>query len=278
MLLAVDIGNTNITVGLFNGRILRATWRMRTDASKAEDEYRLLINNFLMEATVPHSEIHGVVVSSVVPPLDGTFQQISEHNFQARPVFITAEKMTMMKILVDRPEEVGADRLVNAFAAYKQYGGPLIVIDFGTATTFDIISSRGAYTGGAICGGIQIVRDALYEYTAKLPRIEIAPPQHLIGKSTEESMRSGIFYGSVSQVEGMVARFKKVLGAKTRVIATGGLVDLMRKEADCIDIVNPLLTLQGLRELFDLLELPKRKKQKKRARQVHHVMVQPGRD
>ena len=246
LLLAIDIGNTNIVAGLFDKEKLMTEWRMATDIGKTTDEYAAGIQSFLALKHISEKAIHNAIISSVVPPLSTTFKEAIKQCFDISPQIVEPEKIKNLKMKVDNPKEVGADRLVNAVATYTLYGGPCIIIDFGTATTFCAVSKKGEYLGGAITAGPKITRDTLYQRTAKLPKVELAWPEKLIGVNTVEAIQSGLLYGYSEMVEGMVRRFKKILGENTKVIATGGLVTLFQKEVRCFDEVNPSLTLLGL--------------------------------
>lgn len=246
LLLAVDIGNSNIVVGLFQNAKLMAEWRMATDIGRTPDEYAGELQNFLSLRSIPLRAVKQAILSSVVPPLTPTLCEAIETLCHIKPAVIIPEQVKQLTLKIDQPKEVGADRLVNAVAAYQLYGGPCIIIDFGTATTFCAVTKKGEYIGGAITAGPKITRDALFQRTSKLPKVELAKPKKIIGSNTVETMQSGLFYGHIDLVEGMVKRFKKILGSKAKVIATGGLSKLFQSETNCFDIVNPALTLQGL--------------------------------
>lgn len=252
MLLAVDIGNTNIVIGVFHREKLKATWHFATDVHKMADEYASTLLNLLPREGLGFADIDEAIVSSVVPPLVATFEELCKRYLQVSPMVVGAGIKTGVRIRTDNPREVGADRVVNAAAAHQLYGGPLIVIDFGTATTFDAVSAEGDYLGGAIAPGIGIAAEVLFERTAKLPRVELVPPKKAIGKNTITSMQSGIIFGYIGLVEGIVARMRQELGEGTRVITTGGLADLVARETKIIDVVEPDLTLIGLRLIHEL--------------------------
>lgn len=252
MLLAVDIGNTNIVFGLFKGDKLIRTWRSETNHKRSLNEYSREINEVFTSAGIRPEEIKGVIVSSVVPGMDGLIRELSTDLFGSEPKFISADSFKDLKVLVNK-EEVGADRLVNAWAAYKIYGGPVIVVDFGTATTFCAVSAKGEYLGGAIAPGVGMARDALHEKTARLPRIDIEFPKKAIGRSTLEAMRSGLFFGYVEMAKGMVARLKKETGGRPKVVATGGFAGTIQKNLKVFDEVDQDLTLKGLRLLWEEL-------------------------
>ncbi|MBI4301823.1 MAG: type III pantothenate kinase [Chloroflexi bacterium] len=252
MLLAIDIGNTNVTLGAFDGAVLRATWRMATDVHKMPDEYAVLLLNFLQGRDLDPSQIKDTIMCSSVPPLVTTFNELNQQYFGITPLVVGSGLKTGIRILYDNPREVGADRVTDAVAAYRLYGGPVIVVDCGTATVFDAISRDGDYLGGAIAPGIVIAAEALFERAARLPRIELMRPKQAIGRNTVASIQSGIIYGYVGLVEGLVARFQKEMGGGVRVVATGGLAEVIAREIPVIEIVNPNLTLEGLRFIHEL--------------------------
>jgi type III pantothenate kinase len=251
MLMALDVGNTNIVLGLFSGKDLRFHWRISTRREGTPDEYGILIEVFFSQSRIQRRELKAAVISSVVPPLQATLKEMLEKHFSLTPLLIEPGIKTGMPVLYDNPKEVGADRIVNAVAAVERYGKPMIVVDFGTATTFDVISERGEYLGGAIAPGINISAEALFERAAKLPRIDIARPREAIGRSTVASMQSGLYYGYLSLVEGMLARIKEEMGVAPLVVATGGLAHLIVGNSPWIDHIDPLLTLEGLRIIYD---------------------------
>lgn len=252
MLLAVDIGNTNVDVGLFDGERLRDEWDIATDVYRTSDEYGMLILGFLRESALDASEVRQAVLCSVNPTLVPVFKALCRRYFKVSPLVVEAGVKTGVSILLDKPHEVGPDRIVNAVAAHHLYGGPLIVIDLGTATTFDVVSEKGEYLGGAISPGIRIATDALFQRTARLPRLELARPKQAIGKDTVSAMQSGILFGYVGLIEGLVQRIQNELDPKkARVIATGGYAELLAKETKVIEIVNPFLTLTGLRVIYE---------------------------
>lgn len=252
MLLVVDVGNTNIVLGVYDDKKLIGHWRISTDRVRTTDEYGVLIMNlFFHDRTVNVSDIDAIIISSVVPPLMPTLERVCLRYFNVKPIIVGPGTKTGMAIKYDNPREVGADRIVNAVAAYDKYGGPIIVIDFGTATTYCAILANGDYIGGAIAPGIQISAEALFQRAAKLPRIEVRNPGHVICCNTETSMQSGVLFGYVGQVEGIVARMKAELKADAKVIATGGLAQLINAETDVIDHIEPMLTLEGLRLLYE---------------------------
>jgi type III pantothenate kinase len=252
MLLCVDIGNTNIVMGLYDEEELLSQWRISTDHNKMPDEYGMLFIDLLRHDSLTTENIDGVVLASVVPPITEIFAEMLDDYVGEDILVVGSGIRTGVAIRYDNPQEVGADRVVNAIATYRHYGGPACVIDFGTGTTFDAISSKGEYLGGAIAPGIRVAAEALFQRTAKLPRIDLTPPRKTIGTNTADSMRSGILYGYVGLVEGMVARFRQELGSDMHVIATGGLAPVIGSEAKVIEHIDPWLTLKGLRIIYDL--------------------------
>lgn len=253
MLLAIDIGNTNIHLGLWRSQSWALSWRARTVADKMPDEYAVLVRNFLQSADVGWRAVTGVIISSVVPPLTTAFAEMVTRYGEMDPLVVTDKTKTGVKLAIDQPEQVGADRIVNSAAVVALYGGPAIVIDFGTATTFDVISHDGAYSGGAIAPGINVAHDALVSRAARLHKIDLLPPPSPIGKNTIHAMQSGVFWGYVSLVEGLVKRLKAAMADEdVKVIATGGLAVLFNQYTDAIDQIAPELTLDGLRVIYDL--------------------------
>lgn len=252
MLLAIDIGNTNITFGVFDGTELRAHWRVATARHRMADEWAVILKNLMDLKGLSFGGIDAAIIASVVPTLTGAIEAMIEGYLHVRPLLVEPGIRTGIRVLYDSPRDVGADRIVNAVAAFKRYGGPAIVIDFGTATTFDAISAEGDYLGGAIAPGIIIAVEALFERTAKLPRVELVLPPRAIGKNTVHSIQSGLMFGYVGLVEGIVRRFKAELGEKSVVIATGGLADVVASETRVIDYLDPYLTLEGLRLIYSM--------------------------
>jgi len=252
MLLAIDIGNTNITLGLYDGEARRAAWRLATAHERMPDEYGLQMLGLLSHAGVAPAQLTGVVLASVVPPLTGTFHQACTHYLGAVPLVVDAGVKTGVRIRYEDPKAVGADRVADAAAARRLYGTPACVVDFGTATTFDAISAEGDYLGGAIAPGIGIAAEALFQRTAKLPRVDLARPPAAIGRNTVHAIQSGMLFGYAGLVEGMVARFRAELGPGTKVIGTGGLAELIAPETTVIEVVAPWLTLDGLRIIWEL--------------------------
>jgi type III pantothenate kinase len=246
MLLAIDLGNTNTVFGVYDASDkLVKHWRLSTQKERTVDEYGILLRNLFALEKIEANNIHRVIIASVVPPLDPVLNEMVSSYFSVKPVFVTHENAGI-PILYDKPSDVGADRIVDAVAVVHKYGKPAIVVDFGTATTFDAITSNGEYQGGVIAPGIVISAEALYHHAAKLPRIEIQKPAHVIGTSTVTSMQSGLFYGYVALVDGLITRMKKELGPNTKVIGTGGQAPLISQETTLIDTVDANLTLDGL--------------------------------
>lgn len=260
MLLVLDVGNTNTVLGVFAKASkgephhydqLLAHWRVSTIAVQTVDEYGVLFRNLFSMGQLEVSGIHGIVISSVVPPLDSTLRQVCERYFKLKPLFIEPGVKTGMPVLYDNPTEVGADRIVNSLAAFEKYGGPCVIVDFGTATTFDCVSAKGEYRGGVICPGIGISADALFEHTARLPRVDIRKPARVIGTTTVGSLQSGLYYGYLSLVDGILERLLEEIGKETVVVATGGLAPLMGGGSKYIKRVDEFLTLDGLRMIWE---------------------------
>ena len=252
MLLAIDIGNTNTVIGVFENRALLRDWRIRTEKNITEDEFNVLLNNLFTISEILPQKISRTVISCVVPPLVSILDSFCQKYLKHQPLWISAESFGKMPIRYRNPFEVGADRIVNAVAAFEKYQTSLIVIDFGTATTFDAISIKGEYLGGAISPGIMIASEALYIHASKLPRVEIfVPPETVIGKDTENSIKAGIIYGYAGLVDGIVKRMKSEMGTGPKVIATGGLAELICSVSDTIEVVEPDLTLYGLQIISD---------------------------
>jgi len=250
MLLAIDIGNTDTTVGVFEDEELCATWHMATNIHRMADEYAALLLNLLHHQGLDSSAIKEAALCSVVPPLIATYEDLFRRYFHISPMVVGAGVKTGVRIRVDNPREVGADRIVNAAAAHHLYGGPVIITDLGTATTFDAVSKEGDYLGGAIAPGINTAAEALFMQTAVLPRVELVHPKRAIGTNTIAAMQSGIIFGYVGLIEGMVARIQRELEEKAKVVATGGWAELIARETPVIDVVNRNLTLIGLRLIY----------------------------
>jgi type III pantothenate kinase len=251
-LLAIDIGNTNIHMGLWRDGGWTFSWRARTVENKMPDEYASLLRNFLAGVGLTFEAIKGVAISSVVPPLTLAFVELSQRYLKIEPLVVTSQTDTGVRIEIDQPEQAGADRIVNSAAVVALYSTPAIVIDFGTATTFDVISGDGAYIGGAIAPGIGVAHDALVSRAARLHKVDLMPPPNPIGTKTIHAMQSGIFWGYVALVEGMVSRIREAQGAmNVQVIATGGLAPLFQQHTTAIDRLAPELTLEGLRVIWE---------------------------
>jgi len=249
VLLAIDIGNTNIVFGLFAGEELKTHWRIRTERNRTTDEYWVLVNEFLRLNEIGPTSIHHIIISCVVPPLIPVFEELSRKYLKSDPLVVGPGIKTGISILYHNPTEVGADRIVNAIAGFEKYGGPLIIVDFGTAITFDAVSEKGEYLGGAIFPGLNISLEALYKSTAKLSPVDIVLPEHVIGKSTKESIQSGTVYGFVGVIESIVSKMQSEIGKPAQVIGTGGVLPVIEKQVKSIKTVDPFLTLEGLRIL-----------------------------
>jgi len=251
VILAVDVGNTSIVLGVYEGKQLLHHWRISTNRSATSDEYGILIDNLFRHAGLAMDSVDGVIISSVVPPLMFAFEQMCESYVGKRPLIVGPGIKTGLNIRYENPKEVGADRIVNAVAAIELYGTPCIVVDFGTATTFDYIDEKGQYIGGAVAPGISISTEALYQRAAKLPRIELVKPRSVIGRNTVASMQAGIVYGFAGQVDGIVSRIKEEYGTNPHVVATGDWAELIAAESESIQTVDPRLTLLGLQLIYE---------------------------
>jgi type III pantothenate kinase len=258
MLLAIDVGNTNIHFGVYQDESLVDHWRLGTDRDRTGDELGLMIGGLLANASISFDQFHGVAISSVVPPLTPAVRYFVRRYVHLEPAIVGENLRPRITVRYSPPEAVGADRLVDAVAVLRRFGAPAVVVDFGTATTFNAISRDGEYLGGAIAPGVGTSMEALFRTAAHLPRIEIARPPSIIGDSTVHSMQAGAYYGFLSQLEGMVRRFRQELGQDTRVIATGGLAQLIAPDTDCIDHAEPHLTLDGLRIVWEESQAPER--------------------
>jgi len=252
MLLAIDIGNTNVVLGVFKKKKLVENWRVGTNTQITPDEYAMIFKDLFSFAKLEFKQITGVIISTVVPPLLPVMIEMSRKYFHLTPMVVTHTTKTGITIRYDNPKEVGADRIVNAAAAYKIFGGPLIIVDFGTATTFCAVTKKGEYLGGAITPGVKISAEALFQRASKLPRVELAKPPKVIGSDTISAMQAGIIYGYAGLVDGIVERMKKELSKNARVVATGGLAELVSSETKSIQEIMPHLTLEGLRLLYDI--------------------------
>jgi len=260
MLLVLDVGNTNTVLGVFElssknagaptGRLI-AHWRVSTNKTQTVDEYGVLFRNLFAMNGLEFTAVKGTVVSSVVPPLDSTLREVCERYFQSKPLFIEPGVKTGMPVHYDNPAEVGADRIVNSVAAYEKYGGPCIVVDFGTATTFDVISKKGEYLGGVITPGIGISADALFARTARLPRVDVRKPPRVLATNTVHSVQSGLYHGYIGLIDGILERLLAEMGSDVKVVATGGLAKLMGEGSKYIREVDDLLTLEGLRIIYE---------------------------
>lgn len=252
MLLAIDIGNTNLTIGLYEFKKITWHWRLATDQARMPDEYGLQLLGLLTHAGNRPTDLTGIAIASVVPNLTGRVTQACQEYLKTTPLIIDAGVKTGIRIRYEDPKAVGADRVCDAAAVMRLYGGPACVVDFGTATTFNAITAEGDYLGGAITAGVNLAADALFQRAAKLPRIDLQRPPNVIGRNTVHAMQSGLLFGYVSMVEGMVERFRAELGPKMKVVATGGLAEIVAKETQIIDHIAPWLTLDGLRIIWDL--------------------------
>ena len=250
MLLVLDVGNTNTTLGVYDGQTLTHSWRLTSERQRTVDEYGIMCRTLLELAGLDFSAIDAIAISSVVPPLDFTLFKMAQVYFHIEPLFVRAASAGI-PVLYDDPNEVGADRIVNSVAALTKYGAPCIVVDFGTATTFDVISRAGEYLGGIICPGIQISADALFQRAARLRNTEIRRPEKLIGTNPTSSIQSGLYYGNIALVDGLLERMIEELGPDTRVIATGGLAPLISRGSRLIETSDPDITLEGLRIIYD---------------------------
>lgn len=251
MLLAVDIGNTNIALGVFDGKNIIQHWKIRTEREKTSDEYEIILLNLLSLACLEVESINSVIISSVVPPLTPVFENLSQDLLKVKPLVVGPGLKTGMSILYENPQEVGADRVVASVAAYEKYGGPAIVVDFGTATTFDAISKNGEYLGGSIAPGIQIAAEALYLKTAKLPRIEIKKPKNAVGRTTVTSMQSGLYFGYIGLISNIIKEISKELGEDIHIVATGSFASQIYPDIEAIEYLEPFLVLEGLRIIHD---------------------------
>jgi len=251
MILVFDVGNTNIVLGVYQDRKLLHHWRISTDKSSTVDEYAVILKNLFTFHELTFGNVTGAIISSVVPPVTPTLERMIKKYFAINPVIVGPGIKTGLSIIYDNPREVGADRIVNAVAAFSKYGGPLIIVDFGTATTFCAVSEKGEYLGGAIAPGIGISTEALFQRASKLPRVEIVKTKGIIGKNTISGMQAGIYYGFCGQVDRIVELMKKELAGEVKVVATGGLAELIAEDSTMIEIIDPFLTLEGLLNIYE---------------------------
>lgn len=263
MLLAIDVGNTNLTIGAFEGAQLVGHWRLRTALDQTADEWGILLRNLFVLGGQDIERVHGVIISSVVPSLDASLAAMAPRYFGTEAMFVNPANGTGLVIKIDNPSEVGADRVVNGLAAFRKYGGPCVVVDFGTAVNFDVVSAKGEYLGGVITAGIGISIAALFSKTARLPMVALREPQKLIGTNTVACLQSGFYYGSLGMVDGILERLLGELGPKTRVIATGGQAGLLAHGSKYIKDVDEHLTLQGLRMIWEQRNKPQRHRKQK---------------
>jgi len=251
MLLAIDVGNTNLTLGVFRGDELLHDWRLKTDRDQTVDGWGVLIRNLLMLADVPASEINGIVIASVVPSLNDSLRRMAERYFQRTPLLLDSTVDTGLTIAIDNPAEVGADRIANSVAAFARFGGPCVAVDFGTAINFDVVQANGSYIGGLLCAGVEVAAKALFSNTAKLPQIEVTRPAKLIGTSTVSALQSGLFYGSLGLLDGILERLLAELGPDTKIVGTGGQAHVICPSSKYVQEVDEHLTLKGLRLIWE---------------------------
>jgi type III pantothenate kinase len=255
-LLVIDLGNTNLVIGVYRGEELVSSWRLATARERTADEYGILARQLVGDAL--HSALEGAIIASVVPPLNGAMTMMVQKYFGVDPLFVEPGVKTGVAILVDNPLEVGADRIVNCAAAHHEYGGPTVIVDFGTATTFDVVTANAEFVGGVIAPGLNISAEALFARAARLPRVDIKRPDRVIGTNTVVNMQSGIYFGYLGLVDGIIARIRREVPDLKHVIATGGLATLFAEESEHIDAVDPELTLKGLKIIYDRNRSPRR--------------------
>jgi type III pantothenate kinase len=251
VLLVLDVGNSNIVAGVYREKTLVHSWRVATDRSRTTDEYGMLFKSLFNDAGIDIAEIDGAIIGSVVPPVMHALEKMAAKYFHVNPLTIGPGIKTGLNIKMENPKEVGADRIVNAVAAIELYGAPVIIVDFGTATTFCLVDEKEQYLGGAIAPGVMISAEALFQRTAKLPRIELMKPAGVLGKNTIAAMQSGVIFGFAGQVDGIVKRMKRLCKQEPTVVATGGLAALIGEESETIDTISPMLTLEGLRMIYE---------------------------
>ena len=251
LLLTIDAGNTNTVLGVHEGEALRAHWRLTTRREQTADEYGILVRNLFAGSGIDPRSVVGVALASVVPPLTSVLVSLARQYLGQEPLVVEPGVRTGMPILYEPPSDVGADRIVNGVAAFAVFGGPVVVVDFGTATTFDVVTKKGEYAGGVICPGIGISADALFQRAARLPRVDVRNPGRVVGRSTVGSIQAGLYFGYASMVEGIIGRIRAELGERARVVATGGLAETMAADIPSIEAVDPVLTLTGLRLIWE---------------------------
>ncbi|MBI4893485.1 MAG: type III pantothenate kinase [Acidobacteria bacterium] len=252
MLLTIDAGNTNVTIGIFEGDKIQTRWRLRTVHEQTPDEWGIKLRSLFAVESLPLDRVRGIVVASVVPPLETSLTEMAERYFGVAPMFVTGSTETGLSVMVDNPREVGADRIVNAVAALAKYGGPCIVVDLGTAITFDAVSARQEYLGGVICPGIGISVSGLFQKTARLPMVDFKDPGRLIGTNTVQSMQSGLYYGTIAMIDGIVEGMRAEMGAETKAVATGGQARLITRGSKWVKVADEDLTLEGLRMIWEM--------------------------
>jgi type III pantothenate kinase len=258
LLLTIDLGNTNTVLGVHEGAELKTHWRLTTRREQTADEYGVLVRNLFAASAIDPSRIGGVALASVVPPLTPVLVALSRQYLGREPLVVEPGVKTGMPILYEPPGDVGADRIVNGVAALAAYGGPVIIVDFGTATTFDVVSRKGEYVGGVICPGVGISADALFQRAARLPRVDVRNPGRVIGRSTVGSIQAGLYFGYAAMVEGIIARIRAELGEPARAVATGGLAETLAGDIPSLEAVDPVLTLTGLRIIWERNRTPNR--------------------